>query len=127
MDGIATIGYDLAMHFCQYLRELIWEDIRVRNFPDKPSRKRCLWLAEGEESLNYWLTKLQPATDLHVFRVRIDDGKTHDASDEHLMRDNIAYDEALAMAERYWNGEIRNPTAKEVLFEGRLRIIEQIS
>lgn len=127
VSEVARMGQDLAMHFCKYTRELIWEDIRLTRFPDKPSRKKCIWLAEGEDNLNYWRMKLGQANELLVFRVEIEDGITHDASDEHLMSDNIAYEEAIAMAERYWNGDISTPIAKEVLFEGRLRILEQIS
>lgn len=127
VSDVARLGQDLAMHFCKYTRELIWEDIRAARYPEKPSRKKCLWLAEGEDNLNYWLSKLGSANDLLVFRVEVDEGITHDASDEHLMSDNMAYNEAIAMAECYWNGEISNPIAKEVLFEGRLRVLEHIS
>jgi hypothetical protein len=26
------------------VRELVWENIRLREFPNEPSRQRCLWL-----------------------------------------------------------------------------------
>lgn len=121
---IARRGQDLAMHFCKYTRELIWERIRAESYPEKPSRQKCLWLAEGEENLQYWLSQLGRPEDIHVFRLEID-GVTHDASDEHLMNDHVTYDQAIIMAKSYWNGDISNVVAKEVLFEGRAKVVGQ--
>lgn len=123
---IATVGQEMAMHFCKYTRELIWEAVRVENYLDKPSRQKCLWVSQGEDNLNYWISQLGLGKNQAVFRVDLE-GKTHEASDEHLMNDDIPYDLALEKAHKYWKGEISNPLAKEILFEGKMRVLEQVS
>ncbi|ENS0910021.1 DUF2441 domain-containing protein [Escherichia coli] len=123
---IATIGHELAMHFCKYTRELIWESVRVEHYEKLPSRQKCLWLAHGENNLEYWKQNLGlGADDRTIFRVEVD-GITHEASDEHLMRDDIPYTEALNNAHRYWRGDISNSLAKETLFMGTMRIVEEV-
>lgn len=125
-QAIAARGHYLAMHFCKYTRELIWESVRSANYKKKPSRQKCLWLSQGEQNLEYWKSKVVDDQNLRqVFRVEID-GTTHEASDEHLMNDNLPYHQALDMSHRYWRGEISNPIAREILFEGKMRIIEQV-
>ncbi|MCS2172789.1 DUF2441 domain-containing protein [Scandinavium sp. TWS1a] len=125
-QDIATRGHYLAMHFCKYTRELIWESVRREHFPDKPSRQKCLWVSQGEENLNYWISQLGLGGNQAVFRVELD-GVLHEASDEHLMNDDIPYDLALEKAHKYWSGEITNPLAKEILFEGNMQILERVS
>lgn len=126
IEDIATIGHELAMHFCKYTRELIWEAVRVEHYNNLPSRQKCLWLAHGEKNLEYWKKNLGLAvTDRNIFRVEID-GVTHEASDEHLMRDDIPYKEALTNAHRYWKGEVSNSLAKETLFMGNMRLLEEV-
>lgn len=126
VQDIATRGHYLAMHFCKYTRELIWESVRATHYPDKPSRQKCIWVCCGADNLEYWKPHLSnKKDDLFVYRVELE-GVTHEASDEHLMKDDMPYEEALLMAHRYWKGEIANPLAKETLFEGRMKILELI-
>ncbi|XUA17448.1 DUF2441 domain-containing protein [Citrobacter sp. OP27] len=126
-QDIATRGHYLAMHFCKYTRELIWESVRREHFPDKPSRQKCLWVCHGIENLEYWKPHLNvDQSNLRVYRVALD-GNTHEASNEYLMNDDIPYEQAIKMAHRYWNGEISNPVAKETLFEGDMKIIELLN
>ncbi|WP_109908335.1 DUF2441 domain-containing protein [Citrobacter freundii] len=126
IKDIATIGQELAMHFCKYTRELIWESVRSEHYKDLPSRQKCLWLAHGEKNLEYWKQNLGLGVDDRtIFRVDID-GVTHEASDEHLMRDDIPYEQALVQAHRYWKGDISNMLAKETLFIGKMKILEEV-
>lgn len=125
VQDIAAVGQELAMHFCKYTRELIWEAVRVEYYPKKPSRQKCLWVSQGEESLHYWISQLGLWDNQTVFRVELD-GVIHEASDEHLMNDDIPYDIALEKAHKYWSGEIVDPLKKEILFEGNMRILEHI-
>jgi hypothetical protein len=126
IQRIAALGQDAAMHYCKYLRELIWENVRSSEFPEKPSRQRCIWLAEGEDNLKYWLPRIPASAETHrIFRVK-PKGMFHYASDEHLMKDAELYPESLEKARKYWRGDIAQKCAQEILFEGTLDIIEEV-
>lgn len=123
---IADVGQRIAMHFCKYTRELIWENIRLSEFSHLPSRQRCIWLSHGLKNLSYWEGALgREPGNYKVFRVELD-GVTHEASDDFLMRDEIVYTDAILMARDYWNGKITNQNKKETLFEGTFTVKEQI-
>ncbi|MGN9525652.1 DUF2441 domain-containing protein [Escherichia coli] len=47
MRYVASIGHETAKHFCTYVRELIWESVRTSEFPELPSRQKCIWLTKG--------------------------------------------------------------------------------
>jgi hypothetical protein len=52
-DGTVNAGnlggdaYDTARHFLMLASELLWENVRLAEFPDRPSRQRCLFLIES--------------------------------------------------------------------------------
>lgn len=126
VQQIAAIGQDAAMHFCKYTRELIWENIRASDFPNLPSRQKCIWLAHGDENLKYWVDTLPARRETHRIYKVVPTGKLHYASDEHLLDDSELYPETLAKAKKYWGGIITDKHAQEILFEGTLDIIEEI-
>lgn len=126
LDRMADIGQRIAMHFCKYTRELIWESVRQESFSHLPSRQKCVWLSHGLKNLSYWEGALGRAPGTYsVFRVELN-GTIHEASDDFLMSDEVIYTEAIKMANDYWNGKITNPTKKEVLFEGDFTIKDKL-
>jgi len=123
---VAKMGYETAKYFSNYTRELIWENVRKEEFNDLPSRQKCIWLAQGEENLQFWLNRIgKAAKDINVFRV-IPSGSLHSANEELLLNDIEPYDETLMKARQYWSGLITNQNSKEVLFEGNLKIKELV-
>src|SRR5579885_2757969 len=43
-DALPVIAFDTANHFLMLARELVWENVRLAEFPKAPSRQRCIWL-----------------------------------------------------------------------------------
>ncbi|MFG0772892.1 DUF2441 domain-containing protein [Vibrio plantisponsor] len=124
--NVAQVAVDLTAHFVNYVRELIWEDIRKNEFPHLPSRQRCLWLINDKQGVKYWLDRFGlDINDFQITKVKVD-GKLHISSDEHLLIDSEPMDTTILKARAYWNGQISNPTSVEVLFEGKLQVIEII-
>ncbi|AFH14949.1 DUF2441 domain-containing protein [Cronobacter sakazakii] len=124
---VARLGFETAKFFSNYTRELIWENIRKEEFSELPSRQKCIWLAEGEDNLNYWLRRIgKDSKEYNIFRV-VPNGKLHTASDEHLLSDVEPYETTLNKARQYWHGVVKNPLAREILFEGILEVREQVN
>ncbi|EQA6229221.1 DUF2441 domain-containing protein [Enterobacter hormaechei] len=124
---VAKMGFETARYFSNYVRELIWENVRKSEFNDLPSRQKCIWLAQGEDNLQFWLSRIgKSSKDINVFKV-VPSGILHSADEELLLTDIEPYDETLIKARQYWSGIITNQNSKEVLFEGSLKIGELIS
>lgn len=127
MRYVAGIGHETAKHFCTYVRELIWESVRTSEFPELPSRQKCIWLTKGEDNLHYWIERLgRPAEQITVFKV-LPDGRMHTTSETHLSGDAESYLESVEKSRRYWRGEIDNPLHQEILFEGTMLVESKVS
>lgn len=123
-DNVAGIANDLLRHFVAYVRELIWEDVRAKEFPHLPSRQRCIWLIPNIEGVKFWVNRIGlTGTDFQVLRVR-GQGRIHTASEDHLLGDSEPMDESIKKARQYWLGIVENQCTQEVIFEGRLKIHE---
>lgn len=46
--------------YAKFSREIIFEEIRQRYFPNLPSRHRCIWLipSNNQQSINFWKQQL---------------------------------------------------------------------
>jgi hypothetical protein len=66
----AALGLDVAEHFVKYVRELILEDVRKREFPHLPSRQRCIWLIPTLDGVRYWINRLGITGNYQVLRIR---------------------------------------------------------
>jgi hypothetical protein len=123
---VAGVAADLIQHFVSYVRELIWEDVRKSEFPHVPSRQRCIWLAADDEGVRYWLQNLGlEGQEFQIAKVQVQ-GRIHTASNEHLLSDSEPMLETLKRARQYWLGIHDDPASREILFEGRLKVLEFI-
>lgn len=126
-DNIAGIASDLLNHFVAYVRELIWEDVRAKEFPHLPSRQRCIWLIPDIEGVKFWINRIGlNGSEFQVLRVR-GQGRIHTASESYLLGDSEPMEESLAKARQYWLGVVEDHATKEVIFEGRLNVQEIVS
>ncbi len=126
-DNVAGIAHDILKHFVAYVRELIWEDIRAKEFPHLPSRQRCIWLIPNLEGVKYWISRIHlTGTDFEVLRVK-GQGRIHIASESYLLGDSEPMEESLKKARQYWLGVVENEGTEEVIFEGRLKVHEIVT
>lgn len=125
--NVAGIAADITQYFVSYVRELIWEDIRKTEFPHLPSRQRCIWLAADAKGVKFWLENLGlNGQEFQIAKVKVQ-GRIHIASDEHLLTDSEPMFTTIKRSRQYWLGINDHPASREILFEGRLKVIEFVS
>jgi uncharacterized protein DUF2441 len=120
---------EIARDLVTRLREVIWEDVRKTEFPDRPSRQKCIWLVPNRNGLRYWLDQMGVhvrGLDWQVLRVRVQ-GRLHKANQDFLIGDNMGMRHMVEEARNFWRGVDVGEEAEraEILFEGRMRV-EQI-
>lgn len=106
-----------------YVRENVFESIRIELFPEKPSRMKGLWVCD-KENLDYWLKKLDNGS---VFEIELT-GKIHKANAINLSSDGaiLSRKQYEEQALRYWSGvntDLR--VGLEFLFTGSLKVISK--
>ncbi len=123
--NIAGIAYDLAKHLVAYVRELVWKDLRKKEFPHLPSRQRCIWLIPTLAGVKYWIKRMELSGEYQVLRVRLQ-GRIHKASESFLLGDSEPMEETIRKARQYWLGVVEAPNTEEIIFEGRVRVAEVV-
>jgi hypothetical protein len=114
-----------AEYFSSYhmfVRETVFEDIRLKYFPELPSRRHGIWLCKEGDNLNYWKSKLHNLGT--TFEVQVT-GKIHKVCAKNLSSDGAVLSRALysQQAFKYWSGQIHSEESVEYLFIGRLKVI----
>lgn len=107
------------------IRELAFESIRKEFYPELPSRHKCIWLIpDNEQSFSFWKNTL-PGKNQRIFKIAVD-GKTHRAAQKWLIGGTFSLNETKSKAHSYWKGEDAGNIEDEVLFTGRIRILEEL-
>ena len=139
MARSATDGqFVLELHGDMALREVVWEMVRLREFPDRPSRLDSLFLWSDEEEARAWHYRKHilpppdsPQTDrpttagiAGLYEVEVVACRRACIANMSLisyLNDGETVDSLMKRARRYWRGNI--PAAQgEVLLEGSVMV-----
>ncbi len=108
------------------VRELAFELVRKDFYPELPSRQKCIWLIpDDKKSLEYWKNVIQNK-DKRIFKITVN-GKIHRAAPKWLNGGTFSLNKWTSMAHSYWQGEESGNIEDEILFEGKIKIIEEIT
>ncbi len=122
-EHFPAVAYEIANHFLMLSRELIFEEVRIEKFNDAPSRHRCLWLLRAKEDAGVWWNTLTCGAESKILKIRAT-GKAHVADAGLLLGDSEPLAQTYAKAEKYWKGEVSDHPQMEIIFEGKLEVIE---
>ena len=111
------------------LREIAFEDVRKKEFKDRPSRVKCMFLTDNKE---YCLKKIKTfymkghGTFFQVVAVKLN-GDVFYVSEKNAIRAGLSYNDYVEMAREYWSqNQNSNSPISEILFEGKAEIVEVI-
>jgi len=123
---LPTIARDTANHFLMLVRELLWENVRLAEFPEAPSRQRCIWLIESMANVTNWISHLGfKPNHYSVVRVRAT-GRALNVDGNYLAGDSEPLPVWFEKARAYWSSKNTQNPLPEVLFEGRIEVDEII-
>lgn len=111
---------------CQMLRELVLEQIRLKEFPKHPSRLECLYCCKTYQEAKSWinaLKRMQPnQPPLQIVKLKAK-GKIFEGDGSLMLRNTYSLNSKIDMARQYWNGS-NNPIMSEILFVGTAQVVE---
>jgi|SRR5882724_10752993 len=111
-----------ALKIC---REFAFESIRKEFYTELPSRRQCIWLIpDNEKALEFWQNTIHNK-DQRIFKVTVD-GKIHRAAQKWLIGGTFSANKWNILAHSYWKGEDSGSIEDEILFEGKIKIIEEV-
>lgn len=121
-DDLPSMALEVAHHFLMLSRELIWENIRLNEFGNFPSRQKCLFLIKDMDHLDKWKNTLNFHPNFFQVCKVSATGLAFEADSKFLPNDSeplpIWYDKA----QRYWRGETTDDPLPEILFIGTITV-----
>ncbi|MEG1354140.1 MAG: DUF2441 domain-containing protein, partial [Malacoplasma sp.] len=98
-------------------RELILENIRIKDYPEMPSRFSCLWVAKSLEEASIWFNHFSKEKNLKLITLEsTNDAVKVDSKFIPLPHDSLKVKEEKAHA--YWSGQKSEAPMIEYLFQG---------
>ena len=115
---------------CMQTRELILENVRLKDFPDRPSRFQCLFCSETLEDTRRWVLALKRMSrqnpPLQIVKLKAK-GKIFKGDGDLMLRNTHSLNSKVEMAKIYWRGQTYfNSLNKEILFQGNAQVVEII-
>jgi hypothetical protein len=123
--GITTA--DISRYYSVMLREVVFENLRLREYPVLPSRTTCLWVSKSLEDARYWFNRIPFEGDKKILEIEVHNGSAHEAWEGHLTNfpENII--ETQERARKYWSGRRANDGRSEVLVAGDIKIMRTLA
>ena len=124
-DPLNTLEFlqDAFKDYFMLVRELIYEEVRLKHFPNCPSRMRCIWvIPKDKKALVYW-NNIKKG---RIFILRLT-GKILRTNEKFLIKDTYNLKEYRERAFMYWAGIKGESEKDEILFEGHVTVIKEIS
>lgn len=114
----------LFQHYHAFTIEELFENIRLEHFPEKPSRKKCLFLADLN-SINYWHKVFPENNSL----VKILCNGTIMRADPCFLTHRFygGFAEHTALSHKYWQEIVLDEKYVEYLFVGNIHIVDIIN
>ena len=107
------------------LRESVFENVRMTRFPHLPSRYRALWVCEDLATVRQWHARLPHQGSRRILEIRLLQGATHTAYEDHITALPENMDELERRADLYWRGA-KGQQLSEVLCTGHIEVLQAI-
>ena len=116
-----------GIHGPGVLSELVWEIVRLGEFPDRPSRLDCIFLWQTESVARDWLAiRTWPSTLYEVEVIEHRASFLTDPNRTELSSEVVTVAGMMDQARTYWTGTAGSHSS-EVLLEGRVRVVKWLS
>ena len=107
--------------------DLVWEVVRLREFPDRPSRLDCMFFWQTESDARNWLAlRTWPSA---LYEVEVIEHRASFLADMHGLEFSSEVRTVSAImdqARTYWAGTAGS-SSTEVLLKGRVRVIRRLA
>ena len=113
-----------SKYYAELLKEYVFEEVRQTEFPNKPSRKKCMFLAPTEVDIFDYAKNLNYDTNTKtLMEIEIIQNDNLHFADLILLNCNgLPHKEKVNAARQYWQGTTNRDNNTEVLYTGQFKI-----
>jgi hypothetical protein len=113
--------------YLKWIREEIFESVRIEMDDELPSRKHCIWICTKNDLQKWWdLFKNKP--DKKILELKLEKPKRVHKGDGTLIEaDTFSIEEYKSIAKRYWSEELNKFDEIEYSYEGAFEVINKFN
>lgn len=108
--------------YLKWVREEIFEKIRLEINPNLPSRKKSIWMCYKNDLSKWW--EILNTYKKKIFKIEIYSEKIFIADEHYCELQNFSIEEFESNARKYWTGEITENPVMEILYEGKFKVVK---
>lgn len=112
----------------QYMKEMVFEDIRTQHYTHMPQRLNCNYLLKSvAEAISY--KEKSPHLNGPIYEVELLESESNQLADVDMTWLNcnfLKYDEIKQYAHYYWAGFKSDSPIIEVLYSGNIKLVEVV-
>lgn len=129
MEKLPEKGQDqlraaMNSRLCKQVVEYVFETVRLRCFPNKPSRKTCIFASNTIESITSWIQNFGKSEKYQILEIELEPtALTFDGDANLVCYDTLPLNMIEKYAYHYWNGAKSRQPLEEVLIHGSARVI----
>ncbi len=125
-EGIANKLHWSLFQYLKWIREEIFENVRLKVDSNLPSRKSCIWISKIEDVKKWWdLFKNKSGKRILELRLKGDNVFIGDGT---LIRaDTFSLKEYESIAEKYWSGIVERKKEIEISYEGEFEVLNEFN
>ena len=127
LEALLNEGSSYLKYYSELLKEYIFEEERAINFPDRPTRKKCMFLFDIGISPDEYAKKINfPLGKYRLLEIEtLDEGSKLFRAKTSLLNCNLMqYSGMKLKAQEYWKGTDEINLDTEILFEGNYKIVK---
>lgn len=107
-------------------KEVLFEDVREKNFGDLPSRMRSIFLIESNQNINEHMNAMEfDIIHRAVLEIQPLESSRLVKVDSSWLDCNLSFSK-IEYARKYWSSEINDPSKCEILLEGPYQITRRV-
>jgi len=120
---------DSLSQYIKWIQEDIFEQIRISHFSSLPSRRHCIWVCKRNQLTKWWSifcsrdNKFR-TTKKKILKLELK-GKFHTADGLMIDSDTYKIEDFKTRALKYWEGIIESENEIEILFMGKVKVLEE--
>ena len=112
---------DISKDFSLYIREQTFESVRMRYYSELPSRQKCLWLTD-ENNTDYWKGQVLTGEG-YLYTLKVS-GNLFCGDNIWLHADTFSASIYEDRAKKYWSGETEQNPNLEYIFCGEATVLD---
>lgn len=110
--------------YLKWIREELFEKVRIKTNPNLPSRKHCIWIS-NKGNLEKWWNIFKNKSGKRILEIRLKNNNIFIADGTLIKTETYGLSDYENIAERYWLGKIESDDELEISYEGEFEILNE--